>query len=91
MPSAFVDTTCSCFYLRSQDKVHNTFCFPKTIGKLEVDVEATNIFFNLTMCVTLINRGVPWRGGQEKDPKSMQVLIEALTTLGVVVSDMVYF
>ena len=32
-----------------------------------------------------LNKGVPWRGAQEKDSKSIKLFIEAVIKLGVVV------
>jgi hypothetical protein len=51
----------------------------------EVNVEALDVYFNLKLVSTqLINGEVPWRGGREKDFKSMQICIEASTTASVV-------
>lgn len=54
----------------------------------EVDVEALDVYFNMTLAtMKLMNGKVTWRGGKEKDFESMQILIEALTTLGSIVLD----
>jgi hypothetical protein len=73
-------------FLRSTPK--SEFVFQKKNANTEVDVEALDVFFNLTSASTqLMNGKVPWRGGREKDSESMQILIEALTTPASVVLD----
>ena len=57
-------------------------------GVLEVDVGTTDTFINLTNSQTqLLNKGVPWRGGREKDSKSLQVFVQALSKPRDVVID----
>lgn len=65
------------------------FDFQKLIVGLDLDIEdIIDIFFNLLNKDTqLMNGGVPWRGGQEKNALSLQVFVEALTKLGVVILD----
>ena len=59
------------------------FDFQKTTVASVLDIKDTDIFFNLTKIDTqLMNGGVPWRGGSEKDALSMQVFIESLTKPG---------
>jgi hypothetical protein len=51
-------------------------------------VGVLDIFFNHTMLKTqLMHVNIPWRGAREKDPKSLQFLVEALTKPGDVVLD----
>jgi hypothetical protein len=51
-------------------------------------VGVLDIFFNHTMLKTQLMHGnIPWRGAREKDPKSLQFLVEALTKPGDVVLD----
>lgn len=53
-----------------------------------MDVEITDISLNLTTIDNqLMNKGVLWRGRQDKDFKSIEVLIKALTKPGVVALD----
>jgi hypothetical protein len=73
-------------FLHSTPK--SEFVFEKKNANTEVDVEALDVFFNLTSASTrLMNGKVPWRGGREKDSELMQILIEALTTPASVVLD----
>lgn len=56
------------------------FNFQKPNDTSTLDIEGTNIFFNLTRVGNLLMNGtVPWRGGRERDPLSMQAFIKALT------------
>lgn len=53
------------------------FAFQKYNDILELELEDTNIFFNLTILVVqLMNGDVTWRGAHEKYPISMQILLE---------------
>lgn len=64
------------------------FTFNKSNDSWDMDVGDTDIFFNQTKASTQLMHGkVPWRGGREKDPVSLQILIEALTKPGAVVLD----
>ena len=46
------------------------------------------MYFNMTSTsMQLMNGKVPCKGGREKESKSMQILIEALITLGPIVLD----
>lgn len=52
------------------------YVFQRLIVVPEVDVEATNIFFDLTNSHTqLMNTNVPWRDGRVKDSKSLKYLL----------------
>lgn len=47
----------------------------------EVDVEALDVQFNLTLAsMQLKNEKLTWRGEREKNSKSMQILLESLAT-----------
>jgi hypothetical protein len=64
------------------------FFFRKKNANSEVDVEALDVFFNLTLVSTqLMNWKMPWRGGTKKDSELMQILIKALTTSTLVFLD----
>jgi hypothetical protein len=53
-----------------------------------IDVAVDDIFFNLVMKDTQLMRGSsPWRGGREKDPVLLQLLIESTTQVGDIVLD----
>lgn len=54
----------------------------------KIDLETTNVFFNLTIANTqLINKGVPVRGGREKDSKFIGVFIKVLIKPRAIVLD----
>lgn len=51
-------------------KAYLSFGFHKSVGMPKMDLETTSSFFNLTIGdIQLMNKGVPWRGGQTKDYK----------------------
>lgn len=51
-------------------------------------IEDNDDFFSLIkICTQLMNGGVLWSGGRERDPLSMQGSIEALTKPRVIVLD----
>jgi hypothetical protein len=61
---------------------------PPPQKKSKVEVEALDMYFNMTSTsMRLMTGKVPYKGGREKESKSMQILIEALITLGLVVLD----
>lgn len=69
-------------------KASSSFVFHKSIGMSVINIEATNVFFNLiTVDTQLMNKGVPWRGSKENDSTSFQVFIEILTKHVVMVLD----
>lgn len=57
-------------------------------AKFELDVNALDVYFNLTSTITqLMNKIVPWKGVGEKDFESMQISIKALVSPSYVVLD----
>jgi hypothetical protein len=53
-----------------------------------IDVATDDVLFNLVMKDSQLMRGsIPWRGGREKDPLLLQLLIEPTTVLGGIVLD----
>jgi hypothetical protein len=53
-----------------------------------LDVANDDVLFNLvTKDSQLMNGSIPWRGGREKDPLLLQLLIESTTSLGDTVLD----
>lgn len=53
-----------------------------------VDLEEDDLLHNFTTAKTqLMNGRIPWSGAQEKDPRFLQILIEASTDSGDVVLD----
>ncbi len=53
-----------------------------------IDLEADDLLHNFTTSKSqLMNGSIPWRGAREKDPRFLQVLIEASSNLGDVVLD----
>jgi hypothetical protein len=53
-----------------------------------IDVAVDDVLFNLVMKDIQIMRGsTPWRGGKEKDPVLLQLLIESTTQVGDIVLD----
>jgi hypothetical protein len=65
-----------------------TFQLCPKLKALGVDVARDDILQNFTISETLsMNKGIPWRGAREKDPRFMQMFIEALSIPGDVVVD----
>lgn len=59
---------------------------------VDLDVEALDVYFNLTFASTqLMNGKVPWGGGRENDYELMQILMEVLTTPLFVILDVYIF
>jgi hypothetical protein len=53
-----------------------------------IDVAVDDVLFNLVTKDTQLIRGsTPWRGGREKDPLLLQLLIESTTHVGDIVFD----
>jgi hypothetical protein len=53
-----------------------------------IDIAVDDVFFNLVTKDTQLMRGsIPWRGGREKDPLLLQLLIESTTQVGDIVLD----
>jgi hypothetical protein len=50
------------------------------LDSVGIDVAIDDVFFNLVMKDTQLMRGnIPWRGGREKDPIILQLLIKSTT------------
>jgi hypothetical protein len=50
------------------------------LDSVGIDVAVDDVFFNLVTRDTQLMRGSsPWRGGREKDPVLLQLLIESTT------------
>lgn len=53
-----------------------------------IDLEEDDLLHNFTTAKTqLMNGTIPWRGAREKDPRFIQILVEASTDPGDVVLD----
>jgi len=53
-----------------------------------IDLEEDDLLHNFTTASSqLLNGDVPWRGAREKDPKLLQIILEAATSPGDVVLD----
>jgi len=53
-----------------------------------IDLEEDDLLHNFTTASSqLLNGDIPWRGAREKDPKLLQILLEASTSPGDVVLD----
>jgi hypothetical protein len=53
-----------------------------------INVAVDDVLFNLVTKDTQLMRGsTPWRGGREKDPVLLQLLIESTTHVGDIVLD----
>jgi hypothetical protein len=58
------------------------------LDSIGIDVAVDDIVFNLVTKDTQLMRGsTPWRGGREKDPILLQLLIESTTQVGDIVLD----
>jgi hypothetical protein len=61
------------------------------VAKLDsvgIDFVINDVLFNLVTKDTQLMRGsTPWRGGREKDPLFLQLLIESTTHVGNIVLD----
>jgi hypothetical protein len=57
------------------------------LDSVGIDVAVDDVLFNLvTKDTQLKNGNTPWRGGREKDPLLLQLLIESTTQVGDIVS-----
>ena len=55
---------------------------------ISINVAADDVLLNLVTKDTQLMRGsTPWRGGREKDPILLQMLIESTTQIGDIVLD----
>ena len=53
-----------------------------------IDIVVDDVFFKIVTKDTQLMRGnIPWRGGKEKDPLILQLLIESTTQVGNIVLD----
>jgi hypothetical protein len=53
-----------------------------------IDVAVFDVLFNLVTKDTQLMRGsTPWRGGRQKDPLLLQLLIESTTQVGNIILD----
>jgi hypothetical protein len=58
------------------------------LDSIGIDFAVDNVLFNLVTRDTQLMRGsIPWRGGREKDPVLLQLLIESTTEVGDIVLD----
>jgi len=58
------------------------------LDSIGINVAADDVLFNLVTKDTQLMRGtIPWRGGREKDPILLQMLIESTTKFGDTVLD----
>jgi hypothetical protein len=58
------------------------------LDSVSIDIAVDDVFFNLVTRATQLMRGnSPWRGGREKDPVLLQLLIESTTQVGNIVLD----
>jgi hypothetical protein len=58
------------------------------LDSIGINVAIDDVLFNLVMKDTQLMRGnTPWRGGREKDPVLLQLLIESTTQVGDIVLD----
>jgi hypothetical protein len=58
------------------------------LDSIGIDVAIDDVLFNLVTKDTQLIRGnTPWRGGREKDPLLLQLLIESTTHVGDIVLD----
>jgi hypothetical protein len=58
------------------------------LDSVGIDVAIDDVLFNLMMKDTYLMRGsILWRGGREKDPILLQLLIESTTQVGDIILD----
>jgi hypothetical protein len=58
------------------------------LDSVGIDVAVDDVVFNLVTKDTQLMRGsTPWRGGREKDPVLLQLLIESTTQVSDIVLD----
>jgi hypothetical protein len=58
------------------------------LDSVSIDVAVDDVLFNLVTKDTQLMRGnTPWRGGREKDPILLQLLIKSTTEVGDIVFD----
>jgi hypothetical protein len=58
------------------------------LDSIGIDVAVDDVLFNLVTKDTQLMRGItPWRGGREKDPILLQLLIESTTHVDDIILD----
>jgi hypothetical protein len=58
------------------------------LDSVGINIAVDDVLFNLVTKDTQLMRGsTPWRGGKEKDPLLLQLLIESTTQVGDIVLD----
>jgi hypothetical protein len=58
------------------------------LDSIGIDVAVDDVLFNLVTKDTQFKNGnIPWRGGREKDPLLLQLLIESTTQVDDIVLD----
>jgi hypothetical protein len=58
------------------------------LDSVGIDVAVDDVLFNLvTKDIQLMRGSTPWRGGREKDPILLQLLIESTTQVGDILLD----
>jgi hypothetical protein len=82
---------CIQLLVRSYPKVPSSTFSIRPMAELDsvgIDVAVDDVVFNLVTKDTQLMRGsTPWRGGREKDPVLLQLLIESTTQVGDIVLD----
>jgi hypothetical protein len=77
--------------VRSYPGVPSSTFTIQPVAKLDsvgIDVAIDDVLFNLKTKDTQLMKGItPWRGGREKDPLLLQLLIESTTQVGDIVLD----
>jgi hypothetical protein len=77
--------------VRNYPKVPSSTFSIRPMAELDsvgIDVAVDDVLFNLVTRDTQLIRGSsPWRGGREKDPVLLQLLIESTTQVGDIVLD----
>jgi hypothetical protein len=77
--------------VRNYPEVPSSTFYIRPVVELEsvgIDVAVDDVLFNLVMKDTQLMRGsTPWRGGREKDPVLLQLLIESTTQVDNIVLD----
>jgi hypothetical protein len=82
---------CIQLLVRSYPEVPSSTFSIRPMAELDsvgIDVAVDDVLFNLvTKDIQLIRGSTPWRGGREKDPVLLQLLIESTTEVGDIVLD----
>jgi hypothetical protein len=77
--------------VRSYPAVPSSTFYIRPLAELDsvgIDVAIDDVLFNMVTKDTQLMRGsTPWRGGREKDPVLLQLLIESTTDVGDIVLD----